>query len=374
MQQPGVVYYEVQVPQRGCDQLTPRKIFLVKRWQECFDFYDRLAKEFGKHPGWPSELTLPRKMKSAGQDPQRVAKRQRQLDKFFAGVAAWATASNVDLRQSLSCQEFCSPIDTFPESMAATSDAGTRIDTRRITGRAPLPSNEVQNGQRTRQLGIQNVLSSLHVCIPIAAAPAGVVVSSPVTRRPREAAYSKQDSTLGHSVYHILVTPKRGVPWRLSRRYSDFAELHSAIFDEVGTAELQLPPFPPTQWFNRTSTVLVQQRRTALQDYLQCLLQLFAGACDSEILPVRCYELVASFVQCPDTVVAETESVRGVDMHGMDREWKPAGTVAQGIKHAEALFPRATAVEPQPTKPLCPISPSSRAASEESRTCGMWPA
>ncbi|KAG7162239.1 PX domain-containing protein kinase-like protein-like [Homarus americanus] len=77
-------------------------------------------------------------------------------------------------------------------------------------------------------------------------------------------------NTDGHIEYTLEVwrTPDTETKWTVSHRYSDFAQLHAAL--KVGA--VVLPQLPPKKVFGNTDRDFINERRVALQKYLEGLL------------------------------------------------------------------------------------------------------
>ncbi|KAK7070621.1 hypothetical protein SK128_003904 [Halocaridina rubra] len=86
----------------------------------------------------------------------------------------------------------------------------------------------------------------------------------------------------GHIEYSLEVcrTPDTDVRWVVRHRYSDFAQLHASLKSCIGV----LPVLPPKKVFGNTDRDFINERKAALQKYLEELLasELIGGS-----LPVR---------------------------------------------------------------------------------------
>ncbi|XP_045593718.2 PX domain-containing protein kinase-like protein isoform X1 [Procambarus clarkii] len=77
-------------------------------------------------------------------------------------------------------------------------------------------------------------------------------------------------NTDGHVEYCVEVwrTPDTETKWTVSHRYSDFAQLHAAL--KVGS--VVLPQLPPKKVFGNTDRDFINERKAALQKYLEDIL------------------------------------------------------------------------------------------------------
>lgn len=98
---------------------------------------------------------------------------------------------------------------------------------------------------------------------------------------PRCAAQEDPDNeTKQHTMYTIFCSKgKHG--WMVQRRYTQFCQLHAQLLGAVGL-ESTLPPLPPKKMMGNMDAVFVEQRRVALEQYLQQVCAM-AGRLDGSI-------------------------------------------------------------------------------------------
>lgn len=62
--------------------------------------------------------------------------------------------------------------------------------------------------------------------------------------------------------------------WSVFRRYRRFRELHFYLLHKYDGV-VSLPAFPPKRWLGNRTEKLAEERRRALEQYLQAVVQLF---------------------------------------------------------------------------------------------------
>lgn len=98
-----------------------------------------------------------------------------------------------------------------------------------------------------------------------------------------------------HTRYPFVVV-YNDAKWNLEKRFSDFAELDSALEEATKNDEIQLPEFPPKKYFGSLSPALIKERQEALEKYMKALVA------DKNVLQCRS---LREFIETPDCVSAD---------------------------------------------------------------------
>ena len=76
----------------------------------------------------------------------------------------------------------------------------------------------------------------------------------------------------GHTAYVFEVSTSHGGRWKVTRRYSDFVELHEKLLQIFGKPTRPFPPLPKKVLVGSSSDRVVHERQAKLTAYLQAVL------------------------------------------------------------------------------------------------------
>ncbi|EKX47063.1 hypothetical protein GUITHDRAFT_152146 [Guillardia theta CCMP2712] len=76
----------------------------------------------------------------------------------------------------------------------------------------------------------------------------------------------------GHTAYVFEILTSTGQTWKVTRRYSDFVDLHQKLLQMFGKPTRPFPPLPKKVIVGSQSSKVIEERQRMLTTYLQAVL------------------------------------------------------------------------------------------------------